>query len=151
VPESSISNVYLRHVCYLFHKLCREKPREKWILPYYTLYILLYPFVHVLSAKTPSKEEKQRKSTKFNSLWQAEGESVASKVSEHMKSLAPNSQRQSQCASEFAMANNILARRVRAAKTPQSWHGRNPLVKKHQLAMANASTRKASWVRSEIV
>jgi len=32
--------------------------------------------------------------------------------------------------SEFAMANNILTRRVRAAKTPQSWRGRNPLVKK---------------------
>jgi len=48
-------------------------------------------------------------------------------------------------ASELAMANNILARWVMAAKTPQSWLGRNPLEKKHQLAMVNASTREASW------
>jgi len=28
VPESSISIVYLRHFCYLFHKVLREKPRN---------------------------------------------------------------------------------------------------------------------------
>jgi len=49
-PESSISIVYLRHFCYLFHKLFRKNPKEKWIFPYYALYILLYPFVQVLSA-----------------------------------------------------------------------------------------------------
>ena len=43
---------------------------------------------------------------------------------------------------------NLLARRAKAAKTPQSWRGTNPLMKKPQLAMANEFTREASWVRT---
>jgi len=72
VPESSISNDYLRHVCYLFHKLFRKTPREKWLLTYYALFILLYPFVQELSAKTSSKDQKEQKWAKATSPWRAE-------------------------------------------------------------------------------
>jgi len=53
---------------------------------------------------------------------------------------------------EFQRANvqslpwqtNLLVRRAKAAKSPQSLRGRNPLVKEPLLAMASVSTREAS-------
>jgi len=71
VSGSGILNIYLWHVCYLFYKLSREKPREKWILTYYALVILLYLFVLELSAKTSSKSQKQQKWAKTISPWRA--------------------------------------------------------------------------------
>jgi len=30
VPESCILKEEIRHICFLFYKLSREKPRDKW-------------------------------------------------------------------------------------------------------------------------
>jgi len=89
------------------------------------------------------------------------GEPKASRGREFQRPLAPNSQRRVEGEKsrngewkasprrdeteskgpEFSMANNILARRAKAAKTPQSWRGRNSLVKKHQLAKTSIYSR----------
>lgn len=80
---SSVLKVYLRHVCYLFYKLSREKPRENGILTYYALVISLYPFVQESSAKTSSKSQKQQKVEKGISP----GEPMASQMASNSREL----------------------------------------------------------------
>ena len=119
----------------MFHKLSREKPREKWILPYYTLFILLYPFAHVWSVKTPSKEEKQRKSTKVSSPWRAKAS-------------------WSQKASEIARPQLATVRRRRAKSVSTRDHSpptRNNEWKTRKLAMASGKASlghlcSLSWI-----
>jgi len=129
VSESTISNVYLRHFCYLFYKLFREKPREKWLLPYYAFIILLYPIVQELSVKTPSKEEKQRKSAKVNSQWRAEGEQFQR---------APFLTRP-----QLAMTNG---RRVNSQwRVKDEWMARSSGEQRSRVRHGEQSTREASY------
>ena len=76
-----------------------------------------------------------------------EGESEASLGREHQRSHASNSQRRTEGelrSQVLAMASNCTREARYGGLTSQSWRGTNPLVKKHQLAMANGVTREAS-------
>lgn len=149
---SSVLKVYLRHVCYLFYKLSREKPRENGILTYYALVILLYPFVQESSAKTSSKSQKQQKSEKGISP----GEPMASNSRElHGPSpqgwpgriISPGEV----MASWMARSSRELEKQGKSNSPWREifspgeirrfhliwWRGRNPLAKKAQFAMAS--------------
>jgi len=85
--------------------------------------------VQELNVKTPSKEEKQRNCAKANSQWRAEAVSTRDHLPPtrngewKARYLAMASERRRGLeikGPEFVMANNILARRVKATKTPQS-------------------------------
>jgi len=83
--------------------------------------------VQELNSKHLAKKENKEKNSKANSPWQAEGEPVASTSQRAQEitrnQLATASERRAQVREHqrsLTMANNILARRVKAAKTPQS-------------------------------
>ena len=127
MPESSNSNEYLMHFCYLFCKLLREKPRDKWLWPIYALFILLYPTVQEINSRHWAKKKNKKKVQKGRK----------------MKLLASNSQWRVAKASKgrkaYSLASNSQWRVAKASK------GR----KAYSLASNSPPTRNGEWSKSQ--
>ena len=74
MPGSSTFNVYLWHVCYLFHKLSREKPREKWNFDLLRFSHLTLPIYAGIECPNIKQVQKQQIWAKASSPWRAKGE-----------------------------------------------------------------------------